>query len=68
MRNKYPGKCYHCGAGVAKGAGQTKPTRSPDPNARPKWYTIHIECLKIRAKRAKAQNEAEKKTKKDEIK
>ena len=59
MKNKYPAICYHCRAGVAKGAGLTKPTAAPDPGTGPKWYTIHKECLKKRAKLAEAQNKAE---------
>lgn len=60
MKNKYPGVCYHCGAGVAKRAGRVKPTGSRDPNAYPKWYIIHDKCLKARAKLADKQNKAEK--------
>lgn len=38
MRNKYPGKCYRCGAGVAKGAGHFERHAG-------KWRTIHAQCV-----------------------
>lgn len=38
MRNKYPGVCYYCKSGVAKGAGHFERQRG-------RWATIHAECV-----------------------